>query len=564
MGALYNIKTLVAMQLKDKMDLSFLKSKRSTILTTVMSVVKLVAVSALFFALFYVCVILKVFSFAQMLPDTVVNVLFTIIEVIAIVSCTLGLTKTLYLSLDNKVLLTLPVTNSEIFASKLVLFYLFELKRNFNFTLPMFIAYGIVNGAVWYYYPWLVLGFVVISLLPVLLGAVLSIPALFAFNFILKRKWLQYALMVGAAGVVTWIVTALISLIPENINILGQWGTISVGIQEFLASFRDAVLPFYYLCLLVIGGTMRISQGLFGLDTLVIFVVTLAVVVALVVIAYFSARPLFFKMASKQFEYEKVTIPPQRNKAHSPKLSPYVESALMQMRSSRQLVTTIVGLVLPFLAILLQNKLYSAMNTSYNGQVMTKAFSILVLLVMATAFNSPFATVYSREANARNLLKTRPVNPLRTLFARISLRAFVAVLSVVLAVVVYGSQLKIEANEFLTYEQVLANAISDLVCMGVIGVCVTVGHLLWCAEMDVMHNQAEQYQTIGEDFNNPNEAKATVVGLLVSAFFAFWYFFISDVGSTQALVTCAVISLLFLVARTYLYVARVKHYFVEN
>ena len=74
------------MQLKDKLDLSFVKSKRGLIFKIVLSVVKLVAVTAVFYLLFFVCNMLGVFYPSGYIPDTVANVLFT-------VTCIVGLTQ---------------------------------------------------------------------------------------------------------------------------------------------------------------------------------------------------------------------------------------------------------------------------------------------------------------------------------------------------------------------------------------------------------------------------------------------------------------------------------------
>ena len=139
------LKTLVLMQLKDKLDMSFVKSKRSLIIKIVLSVVKLVAVTAVFYLLFFVCNLLGVFYPRGYIPDTVANVLFTVMQVMSIITCTVGITQALYMTADNRVLLTLPASSATVFFSKLILYYVFELKRNVTFTLPMFIAYGMVN-----------------------------------------------------------------------------------------------------------------------------------------------------------------------------------------------------------------------------------------------------------------------------------------------------------------------------------------------------------------------------------------------------------------------------------
>lgn len=544
------LKTLVMMQLKDKLDLSFVKSKRGLIFKIVLSVVKLVAVTAVFYLLFFVCNMLGVFYPSGYIPDTVANVLFTVMQLMSVVTCIVGLTQALYMTADNRVLLTLPASSATVFFSKLILYYVFELKRNVTFTLPMFIAYGMINGAVWYYYLWLIFCFAFISMIPVVIGALVSIPALFVATFVKQFKWLQLSLMFVSSGLVVWGIVALIGVIPPNINIMGTWGSLFLSIQRFLNGFAKALYPFYCLTLMIVGGTLRIGSKLFAGDTFAYFGVMLACLAVALGLAYLLAKPLFIRMAARQFEFEKMVVPPQKNKVFNKKLSPVLETLQMNVRSGRYVLSAIVQLALPAIAILLLNKLYASMNTNYTGEVMTKTFNLLVMLVITVAFNNEYATVYSKEANARNIIKTRPQNPIYTLLGRIAPRIAIIVLSTFAVVI--------------TAVSVSSSDKGELVMMGLVTLFVAVAHLLWCAEMDVMHSYADQYATVGVQFDSPNERNATIVGFLLSAFFAFAYYFLSDRGTTSSIVKGIIIAAVFLAARIYLYVTRIKHYFVEN
>lgn len=545
-----NLKTLVLMQLKDKLDLSFTKSVRSTIIKVVTSVIKLAAVTAVFYLLFFVCNLLAIFRPTGVIPDSVVNVLFTVIQIMSIITCTAGLTQALFMTADNKVLLTLPARPTTVFFSKLILYYIFELKKNITFTLPLFLAYGITNSAVWYYYIWMLVCFVFISMIPVAIGAIISIPALFVATFVKQIKWLQLVLMAVAAGLVTWGLVELIGIIPENIDINGTWGTIFTAIQNFLSEFSKMFYPFYCLTVMTVGGTLRISSRLIMGDTFVYLSVTLAILAALFGLAFLLSKPLFIKMASRQFEFEKMTTAPQKNRMHKSKLSPFFESATMSLRSGRYVLSMIIQLVLPAIAILLLNKLYSAMNTNYSGQIMTKAFNLLVMLIITVSFNNEYATVYSKEASARNIIKTRPQSALYTLLGRIGLRMAVIAISTIALTVTFLSASNAETGE--------------IVLMGIITLIVSESHLLWCAEMDVMHSYADQYATVGVQFDSPNERNATIIGFLIAALFAFMYYFFSDRGTTSALIKELILATAFAVFRAYLFVTRIKLYFVEN
>lgn len=544
------LKTLVMMQLRDKLDFSFVKSVKSTIIKIVCSILKLAVSVAIFYLIYFVCNLLSVFRPSGVIPDKLVNVLFTLIQLMSIVTCTIGLTQALFMTADNRILLTFPVSSATVFFSKLILYYIFELKKNVILTLPMFIAYGMINHAVWYYYVWLLFCFVFISMIPVAIGAIVSIPSLFVAMFVKQFKWLQITLTVIAAGLVTWGIVELIGVIPENINIIGQWGSIVEGIQAFLDGFAKALYPYYCLTLMVVGGSLRVSSRLFGGDTFVYWGILVGCLAVLFGLAYLLSRPLFIKMASRQFEFEKMTTAPKKNRIRNRKISPTVESLQMNIRSGKYVLSAILQLVLPSIATLLLNKLYSAMNTNYSGQVMTKAFNLLVMLIIMLAFNNEYATVYSREASARNILKTRPQSPLYTLFGRISIRGAIIVVSTLGVMAAYMSSSNSDTLEIFL--------------MALITLAVSEAHLLWCAEIDVMHSYADQYATVGVQFDSPNERNATVIGFLLAALFAFLYYFLSDRGTASSLVKGLLLALALLGARIYLYIKRAKLYFVEN
>ena len=553
------------MQLRDKLDLSFVRSVRATIIKVVLAIIKLIAVVAVFYLLFFVCNLLSVFRPAGYIPDKVVGVVFTLLQVMSIVTCTVGLTQTLYMTSDNKVLLTLPVSSTQVYVSKLILYYVFELKKNITLTLPLFVAYGMINGAVWYYYPWMLFCFLFVSLVPVAIAAIISIPSLYIWQFVKKFKWLQALLTVVGASLVTWGIIVVIGLIPSNINILGQWYAITLGIQNFLNAFAKYTAPYYYMTLMIVGGTLRIGAKLIRGDTFLYFGAMVGVVAVLLALSFLVARPLFVKMASAQFEYEKKKIPPKKNKVHARRTSPFFESMQMDLRSSSFVISAFIQLVLPAIAILFLNRLYAAMNTNYSGQVMTKTFNLLVMLVMTLAFNNSYASAYSKEGAARNILKTRPQKPIYTLFARILFRAIVIVVSSVAVTVTFVLALAYKnVDGALVYQAISQDYLKEIILMGAITLLAGESHLLWCAEMDIMKNFADQYQTVGVQFDSPNERNATVIGFLLSAMFAFLFYFLSDRGTYSSLIKGLFIAVALLAARIYLYVTRAKLYFVEK
>ena len=123
---------LVMMQLKEQMN--FRRWKRgnlkffNTLLAVVVAIVKFAAVTALCLAFLLVAKHLGLFSFADFpIPDTVISIVFSVMMLFSTISCTAGLTKSMYYARDNAVLLTLPCTPLQVYLSKLIIFFIFEI-----------------------------------------------------------------------------------------------------------------------------------------------------------------------------------------------------------------------------------------------------------------------------------------------------------------------------------------------------------------------------------------------------------------------------------------------------
>ena len=129
--------TLVLMQLRDKLDLSQLKTIKAKIFKVVLSILKFAAITAVFFLSFYVLEMLSLVSFLPGIPTEFFSVLFTIMLLMSILFCTFGLMKNLYYTKDNALLLTLPAGRTTVLEAALraaLIFSSFLTSRNMLLT----------------------------------------------------------------------------------------------------------------------------------------------------------------------------------------------------------------------------------------------------------------------------------------------------------------------------------------------------------------------------------------------------------------------------------------------
>ena len=193
-----NLAILVKMQLKEQLNFKRLDIKDAKVFHILVSILaallKFALITALSAAFLIISRKMGLFSLAGLpIPSTVISIVFSIMLITGTLSCVIGLTKSIYYARDNAVLLTLPCLPIQVYLSKIIVFFVFELKRNASFVIPMFIAYFAVHSYGFGAYAWMLICIVLISLFTVSIGALLSIPAMWLSAFFRRHKSLQIA-----------------------------------------------------------------------------------------------------------------------------------------------------------------------------------------------------------------------------------------------------------------------------------------------------------------------------------------------------------------------------------
>ncbi|MBR5119809.1 MAG: hypothetical protein IKV02_02315 [Clostridia bacterium] len=550
--------TLVKMQLKEKMDLGYLRSKRQLVFKTTWLFIEFAAITAIIAVIFHFIKLLGLFSLVHDIPVSVISLAFGVMLLLSLITDTIGLVKSLYFSKDNTVLLTFPATPSLVFLSKLVTYYVYEFRKNFMFTIPMFIAYGLIvrgyglsdpKGLL--YYPWLVLMFVLISSIPVLLAALLSIPAMFIYIFLNRVKVLQYLLYSALGGGAILLVWWLIGLLPENINFIETWGDTYWQIQAFLDGYVKTFAPIYEFTELIVGRTVGLSSVIFHSGTVRTLLMTVALGIGLLLMCLLCSKPLFCRMASTPFEFKKKdSIKWRKNYKLPTAVSAIKKEFVIGVRSNAFIKLGGILVVIMPMAIYLLNKLYSAMDTRFIGTQMTICFNIVIILLIMLMTNIDIASVYSRDGSSSYLNKVQPTPYATLLFSKLIFPMIIALVGLVFTVNVFA----IEAG--------LAQ--SDAILMGVMIYGVYIAHLFSSAESDIMNPQYEQYATFNEQANNPNETGSGVSAILFSAIVFAIAFFLSSRNDTGIWLKLAIVAICLAVFKVFTYLSKIKAFYKEK
>lgn len=236
-----------------------------------------------------------------------------------------------------------------------------------------------------------------------------------------------------------------------------------------------------------------------------------------------------------------------KNRIKKPFISAIWSDITRQIRSTNYLVENYLLFIVTPVATLLLNSIFEAMKKSFSGQLYTLLFNGLLICLILLSTNVSAASAFSREGRAGYLSLSNPLTLLKSLMFRHAVRGVIMAGSIVFTFVIYNSRCSL-----------------NFIPMWAFAGCVFAlyfGHLLWSIELDYMNPKISLYRDVGGSASlNTNEAKSSVLALIISVVFTLALFvFVNESTSTgfyHLLAGC----LFFLLTRIILFLRKVKTY----
>ena len=556
-------------QLKDKIDFSWVKSRKTLIQAIVFGVLKFAVVVGLSFALLY---LLTLIGFINKYQDAVpiFTIFLAVMFFLNVLSSTYNLMRTLYFADDNKVLITFPVTANKLFFSKIFVYFLFELKKSLSILVPVilgFLIFEIIgyNGTeitIWSFF-WMPVPVFIFVLIQVLLSSILSIPFLYIYRFFRKNPILDLIGIVILIGAGLFLVIRAISLIPADIDLDIQWPAFVHSFEDFIIAVDRYMYPMNLYSRVFTGEFGAVVGTHYGLNGIT-FIKALASIGAagiLGLIAFLLIRPFYFKMMNKTFEFDKNPNLVQKKNIRHKK---YVTFANKEFKLSfRDFDISgsylAIYLIVPIL-LFFMDKVISAISTSMRGDNIAIAVNLLLTILPLLASNSTIATLYSKEGRTAYITKTNPVNPFVPLTSKLLFNLIFCIPSIVGCAIIFGN--------FLSGAEPVKIIIPILFALSVL--LLQYAHIFFCAAQDLMNPQNEAYATTGSDFNNPNETRATIAAFVASFIVAIlFYFMLSESMASyddyiSAFVRLFILSAALFAGFLYLFIKKVQVFYFEK
>ena len=372
---------LTMLQLKEAIENKSKGNKKKLIQIIVFTVVKFVLVAGVTLGIIMILNYIGLLALSEMVKFYVL--ILTLLLVLTLFSCVNNLTKSLYYSEDNKVLVTFPVSSSSLFISKIGVFFVFELKRAFDAIIPITFGFvltavimGVVNvGALfWCWFP-----LIAAILVVVLLASVLSVPYLYILQFLKKYPLIELLLILGIIGGVITGIVFLINLIPANIDLVASWPKIKADLNKGLDQALIYLYPFDKLVRSMFGDVVATSiQWQLTSSSFAVYGIYLASAVGLFAINLLLLKPFYFVMMTKTFEYEKDVLDVgKKNKVHKRYITFTNKELKITFRDIEVSGSYIAVYIITPLLLLFLDAIFSAITTKLEGDLMTYAFNIL-------------------------------------------------------------------------------------------------------------------------------------------------------------------------------------------
>ena len=490
------LKILTLLQLSEK-----IKLKRETTFSqklgivgksffhTVISYVVLVLLCFLLFNILFVRKSVLLLTF----------VLF-IMQLLSIVTSTVSMTDSLYLSKDNYLLMTYPVKHSHIYISKLLVAYILELRRGVQFTLPLLLAYATINTNLltFNYVLASIIYSILLPLFPVLIGALLSIPVALGKKFIKKYTIIQIlgtiVLFVGLFLITQGIINAL----PENFSVVRNYDDFLDGLDTFYMSVNR--FSTYVGCL---------GELLYGKNIFINNLIIIAILIAISAISIAPSAFVYFRIASSASESSIQKNHSSKNKAHKSTFLTFMRKEMtLSIRNIGNFASDYFFLfILPFV-LMIVSSIYVRVDRDLLGECMTYGFIGMIALIMLSASNTASATAISSEGTEFCLIKTAPGKTSNIVWSKILINFLTSTIFLALTFAL------------LSYTLDGYVLLSKLWLVFVYVILIDLGLILWSIQLDILNPKLKEFANSQNKSEIQNFAHSITIGCIASIIFS--------------------------------------------
>lgn len=498
--------TLVKLQLSEKLHWKQNASTAYKAATVAKRIGYMGVAFGIFTGLFYV-----IFNVLFLEPNTEYFVFFVfVLQIISIISCVVQSSNILYTSRDNSLLLTYPVKHHQVYISKILVMYILELLKSLTLVFPLFMAYAtIVPGVMTANY--VISGLVYAVLLPfipVLLGAIISIPFVYLTKILKHSNWVKgiFSILLFAGLIV--LTVFVVNFIDANspIRIVALFKKFNRDISAFVTKANKFALYANF-----------IGRGMCAQDTVTAWSnhgLMLATLAGISLVSIAISLPSFFSLASSASENATTKKHKGENKAHKSTFITFLRKELtLSIRNIGNFAIDYVFLfAMPFVLIIL-TCIFVNIERNELGMSLTYGLLGLITLVMLCASNTASATAISSEGSEFVLLKTAPGKMSNIIWSKLLVNFIISFVMTTISFIILRIVLSADI------EKGLLDGTKLLIVYIYINL-IEIGLLLWSIQLDIVNPKLREFANAQNKNEIANSSQSIIIGLIFSIVFS--------------------------------------------
>lgn len=348
--------------------------------------------------------------------------------IVQMIICTGALVKNLYYDGENELLLRFPVDGKQIFFSKSIYVFIYNLIMSFAFSLPLFVIYGVITKAAAGFYLTAVPLIVFTTILPFCLSNLIALPVINLTNFIKNR----FALILALLIIIVVAGFSIYMLLLKGVLEYAQNKSATLLTAEVLERIRSIAASLFPFNLY--------ANVLYGNKPLLSLLYILLINIALGACAFFVAKKTVYPIVLRSIERE--------SEAFEKKVKDTVRPVFISLlRKEYVLIFRSLNYSFQYLAMAITapimvffcNDLASSIGDTSVGGKIIPGLTLLVVIIFITIIVSFASTSISREGNTFYLTKIMPVSYKYQILVKLTLYFVVATASVLVSCIIVGA-----------------------------------------------------------------------------------------------------------------------------
>ena len=485
-----------------------------------------------------------------------------IIQVISLITCSMGLMNSLFLSQDNLLLLAFPCKHSEVFLSKLLVYYVSEFKKNLYMSGTVMIAFGLnqSNGilspinfipALWYSFTFISL--FILPLIPVLLGSIISLPLSQFKRLSHKNSIFEVISMVLLVSIIYAVIFTIVSKLPPKIAVITKYTSFIDGAKKLI--FGVSNYGFYAKWMVNIMSDIKPLLNVLWIILTIIFSLVLTILVIM---------PFFFKVVSHSMEQASVFKHKSRSFKGKSIIITFLKKELkISFRNIGFILTNHFLLIIMPAIIILIAGIYTRMKIDpLTSKSYISFFTMFFILILSLMNNDDASTALTREGSEFVLLKTAPNKTNQVVWGKaITSYLVYIVLSSISFLMLFIGLKATNSMYLLDNVKIIGNfKINNILFLYILSLILNLALIFKSITYDLRDPHLQEYSSTRSIKDNPNIQRSAGTSLIIVFFVTLIYIITSLISPLKAfsyllLIALAIIYLVtsYISIRKYIY-----------